>query len=71
MKHYLLLCTFILSLLLPSTATARPLRPGWRVIPGGVQRCVRDPDLRRDVCTTHCNEPGWKLARNGRSCERR
>ena len=55
MKHYLLLAIVVLSLLLPTTATARPLRPGWRVIPGGVQRCVYDAQVRRDVCTTHCN----------------
>ena len=70
MKCLLILVTLVTALL-SSPVQARPLSPGWRHIPGGVQKCVYDPDLRRAVCETRCGEAGWKLASGGRSCVRR
>lgn len=67
MKHAMLIVAVCLSLLMPQAAQARPLKPGWKVIPGGVQRCVYDRDLGRNVCTTHCND-GYRVAKNQRSC---
>ena len=55
MKHIILIAFVLSLLLLSNSAQAHELKPGWKHIPGGVRKCVYDPDLRRNVCSIHCN----------------
>lgn len=64
MKRLLILVSLV-TILLSNPAQAHELKPGWRHIPGGVRKCVYDPDLQRNVCSIHCNQ-GYRVS--GHSC---